>query len=77
MTRKRTIILGGSYSGVSTAHDVLKHVVPSLPDSVTYQVFLVSTSSQAMCRPACPRALISDDLFDQSKLFVSILKQFE
>jgi NADH dehydrogenase FAD-containing subunit len=77
MAQKQIVILGGSYGGISTAHNVLKHIVPSLPDSSTYQVILVSTSSQAMCRPACPRALISDDLFDQNKLFVSIPKQFE
>jgi NADH dehydrogenase FAD-containing subunit len=30
-----------------------------------------------MCRQACPRALISDHFFDQSKIFVSIPEQFE
>ncbi|KAF2126307.1 putative AMID-like mitochondrial oxidoreductase [Dothidotthia symphoricarpi CBS 119687] len=77
MAQKHIVILGGSYSGVSTAHNVLKHILPSLPESSTYQVILVSTSSHAMCRPACPRALISDDMFNQDKLFVSIPKQFE
>jgi len=38
---------------------------------------MVSASSQAMCRPACPRALISDDMFDQEKLFVNVPKLFE
>jgi NADH dehydrogenase FAD-containing subunit len=75
--KKQIVILGGSYSGVSTAHNVLKHVLPSLPDSSAYQVVLISASSQSMCRPACPRALISDDYFNQDKLFVSIPKQFE
>lgn len=28
-----------------------------------------------MCRPACPRAMLSDAYFDQSKLFVDIRKQ--
>ncbi|WYZ40938.1 hypothetical protein EsH8_IV_001279 [Colletotrichum jinshuiense] len=30
-----------------------------------------------MCRPACPRALISDDMFPQDKLFVDISSAFE
>jgi NADH dehydrogenase FAD-containing subunit len=30
-----------------------------------------------MCRPACPRALLSDDLFDQEKLFVNTAQQLE
>ncbi|KAI0429977.1 FAD/NAD(P)-binding domain-containing protein [Xylaria sp. FL1042] len=69
--KKKIVILGGSYGGVSTAHYLLKHVVPKLPDSKSYQVVLVSTSSQVLCRPATPRALISDDMFPQDKLFVS------
>lgn len=76
-SRKSIIILGGSYGGISTTHYLLKHAVPQLPDKDAYQVILVSTSSEALCRPACPRALISDDMFNQAKLFVSIPKQFE
>lgn len=77
MAPKHIVILGGSYGGISTAHNVLKHITPSLPDSSDYQVVLVSTTSHAMCRPACPRAMISDDMFDQNRLFVSIPQQFE
>lgn len=74
---KHIIILGGSCSGVSTAHYLLKHVITSLHDKALYQVILVSASSKAMCRPACPRALISDDIFPQDKLFVSLSQAFE
>ncbi|KAI9740303.1 MAG: hypothetical protein M1834_004881 [Cirrosporium novae-zelandiae] len=76
-SQKKIVILGGSYGGVSTAHYLLKHAVPHLPDQASYQVILASASSKAMCRPACPRALISDDMFPQEKLFVNIPKQFE
>ncbi|KAJ5955327.1 hypothetical protein N7501_009606 [Penicillium viridicatum] len=74
---KNIVILGGSYGGVSTAHYLLKHIVPQLPKKASYQVILISTSSQAICRPACPRALISDDMFPQEKLFVGVPQQFE
>ncbi|KAL2076043.1 hypothetical protein VTL71DRAFT_986 [Oculimacula yallundae] len=74
---KKIVILGGSYGGISTAHSLLKHVLPKLPKPSDYEVILISTSSQVLCRPACPRAMISDDLFDQTKLFVDIAKQFE
>lgn len=74
--KKNIVVLGGSYAGVSTAHYLLKHVIPVLPEDSAHQVILVSTASQAMCRPACPRAMISDAMFDQSQLFVSIEKQF-
>src|SRR5271155_2230139 len=76
-SQKKIVILGGSFGGVSTAHYLLKHVVPHLPDKASYQVIIVSASSQAMCRPACPRALISDDMFPQQKLFVNIPNAFE
>lgn len=73
---KNIVILGGSYGGVSTAHYALKHTVPALP-SEEYKVIMVSKATEAMCRQACPRALISDDFFPQDKLFVSIATQFE
>jgi NADH dehydrogenase FAD-containing subunit len=74
--KKTILLLGGSYGGVSVAHYVLQHVIPNLPDRPSYQVVLVSASAQVMCRPACPRALISDDMFPQAKLFVDTAKQF-
>lgn len=74
--QKNIVILGGSYGGVSIAHYLLKHVFPNLPDSASYQIVLVSTSDEVMCRPACPRAMISDDLLPQEKLFVNIPKLF-
>ncbi|KAG0646068.1 Oxidoreductase ptaL [Hyphodiscus hymeniophilus] len=76
-TRKNIVILGGSYAGLSTAHYLLKYVLPKLPNRESYEVVLVSTASQTICRPACPRALISDEMFPQEKLFVSILGVFE
>jgi NADH dehydrogenase FAD-containing subunit len=75
-SQKNIVILGGSYGGVSTAHYLLKHAIPKLPDSASYQVILISASSEVICRPACPRALISDDLLPQQKLFVSIPNLF-
>ncbi|GAM86202.1 hypothetical protein ANO11243_042140 [Dothideomycetidae sp. 11243] len=75
MTSQTILILGGSYAGVSVAHYLLQHVVPQLQDRTT--VTLVSASSEILCRPACPRAMISDDMFDQGKLFVSIAQVFD
>jgi NADH dehydrogenase FAD-containing subunit len=77
MSTKNIVILGGSYGGISTAHYLLKHVVPTLPEKDSYQVVVVSTASQVFCRPACPRAMISDEMFAQDKLFVNIPKLFE
>lgn len=76
-TRRSVVILGGSYAGMSTAHYLLRHAIPQLSNKKSYKVVIVSASSQAMCRPACPRALISDDMFPKDKLFVSVREQFE
>ena len=76
-SQKNIVILGGSYGGLSVAHSLLKHTIPNLPEKASYRVIIVSASSKAFDRPACPRALISDEFFDQSKLFVDTTKQFE
>lgn len=75
-SRKNILILGGSYGGLSTAHYILKHVIPQLPDREVFQVVLISSSSRVFCRPACPRAMLSDHMFPQGKLFVDIEAQF-
>lgn len=74
---KNILILGASYAGVSTAHYLLKHAIPKLPNPESYQIILVSPSTEILCRPACPRAMISDDLLPQDKLFVSIPEVFK
>lgn len=74
-TRKNIVILGGSYGGLSVAHYTLKHVIPQAPNKA-FQVILISTSSQVFCRPACPRAMLSDDMFPQERLFVDAEAQF-
>jgi apoptosis-inducing factor 2 len=74
---KKIVILGGSYGGLSVAHYTLKHIIPQAPNKEHFQVVLISTSSQAFCRPSCPRAMLSDDAFPQSKLFVDIQTQFQ
>ncbi|KAL8678068.1 MAG: hypothetical protein Q9186_005563 [Xanthomendoza sp. 1 TL-2023] len=77
-SQKNIVILGGSYGGVSTAHYLLKHVLQKhLPGRDLYRILLISASSEAMCRPACPRGMLSDDMFPQEKLFVSIPESFE
>lgn len=74
-SRKNIVILGGSYGGLSVAHYTLKHVIPQAPNKA-FQVILISTSSQVFCRPACPRAMLSDDMFPQERLFVDVEAQF-
>lgn len=74
--RKHIVVLGGSYGGVSVAHNILKHTFPHLPKPDDYQLVMISTSAQAMNRPGTPRALIADAMFDQARFFVSVPAQF-
>lgn len=74
---KNIVVLGGSFGGISAAHYVLKHAVPHMPDKEVYQVVLVSRSTTAICRPACPRAMISDEMIPHGKLFINIPRSFE
>ena len=74
--KKNIVIVGGSYAGLSVAHNILKHTLPILPDADSYKVTVISSSAQAMCRPGTPRALISDHFFDRSEFFVDIAEQF-
>lgn len=74
---KHLVVLGASYGGLSSTHYLLNHVLPKLPSKDSYQVILISSSSQVICRPACPRAIISDDMFPQEKLFVDIRQQLQ
>ncbi|KAK0616536.1 hypothetical protein B0T14DRAFT_497760 [Immersiella caudata] len=77
-TSKSLIIIGGSWGGISLSHYLLKHVLPHLNKTSpsSYELILISSSTEAFCRPACPRALISDSLLPQDKLFVSIPSLF-
>lgn len=77
VSTKQIIIIGSSYAGLSTAHHLFQHVLPSLLQPPDYRIVLVGTSEETLCRPACPRAMLSDNFFDQSKLFVDTAKQLE
>ncbi|EED21139.1 disulfide oxidoreductase, putative [Talaromyces stipitatus ATCC 10500] len=75
---KTILILGGSYAGISTAHYILKHVIPTLPNKDDYRVAFVSSSSHFFCRPTSPRALVSETAFPKEKsLFVPLTEAFD
>lgn len=71
------VILGASYAGISTAHYLLKHGIPNLANPSDYCITMVSPSDEVLCRPACPRAMISETAFDQRKLFVKVKDCFK
>jgi apoptosis-inducing factor 2 len=72
------VILGGNFAGVSTAHYILRHVLPSLNSSEKSQskVTLISPSNHTFYKIGAPRALVSDELIPLDKPFASISNAF-
>ncbi|PVH74503.1 FAD/NAD(P)-binding domain-containing protein [Cadophora sp. DSE1049] len=74
------VILGGNFAGVSTAHYLLRHVIPPLHSTnggrSDYKVTLVSPSDHTFFMIAAPRALISAELVPLEKPFGSIPDAF-
>jgi NADH dehydrogenase FAD-containing subunit len=68
MSTKTVVILGGSYTGLTTAHKLLKHTYPK---TKTFKVILVSNTSHWYWNFAAPRAFMPDTIPDE-KLFYPI-----
>ncbi|TID19756.1 Serine/threonine-protein kinase bur1 [Venturia nashicola] len=75
-TPKTVLVLGGSYAGISAAHNFLRNVLPSLPDKASYNVTLVNTSSHFYSRPTAPRGVVSEKLHPFSKAYYDIAQGF-
>lgn len=71
---KHIAIIGGSFSGVGTAHRILKHASKSA--TVPYKVTLVSRDTHFWWNIAAPRALIPGQ-FSTEKLFEPIAPGFK
>ncbi|KFY98647.1 hypothetical protein V500_01586 [Pseudogymnoascus sp. VKM F-4518 (FW-2643)] len=75
------VILGGNFSGVPTAHYLLRHVLPNLnranSDNPKYVVTLISPSDHTFFKVAAPRALLSADKSLYDKPFASIPSGFK
>lgn len=70
------VILGGNWAGVSTAHYLLRHVLPPLRNEKSqYTVTLVSPSTQTFFNIGAPRALVSEKVAN-TKPFASIIDAF-
>jgi NADH dehydrogenase FAD-containing subunit len=73
------VILGGNFSGVSTAHYLLRHVLPSLnstaSESPAFKVTLVSPSDRTFFKIGAPRVLASTKI-SVDKPFASIPDAF-
>ncbi len=73
------VVLGGNFSGVSTAHYLLRHVLPHLNSNTekqSYKVTLVSPSDHTFFKIGAPRALVGDSKAELHAPFTSIAEHF-
>jgi apoptosis-inducing factor 2 len=73
------VILGGNFSGVSTAHYLLRHVLPLLnsnTDKPSYKVTLVSPSDHTFFKVGAPRALMGTKKTELLAPFHSLTEAF-
>jgi NADH dehydrogenase FAD-containing subunit len=73
------VVLGGSYAGLSVAHQFLDNIIHELSTfegAPTYRVILVNPSTHLYWNVCAPRALVSPDLVDPEDVFVPIEPAF-
>ena len=73
------VILGGNFSGVSTAHYLLRHVLPNLNSNTekqSYKVTLISPSDHTFFKVGAPRALVGTSKAELHAPFTSIAEHF-
>ena len=65
------VILGASFAGLSTVHNIISHVYPEIHASkkFTYKIILVSPSNHLYWNISAPRALVSTQLIPHSDSF--------
>jgi NADH dehydrogenase FAD-containing subunit len=73
------LILGGSFAGISEAHQLLRHVLPPLSaaSNIAYKVTLVSPSAYLYWKIGAPRALVAPNLIPIEKQFYRIEDGFK
>ncbi|KAI9701219.1 MAG: hypothetical protein M1836_001888 [Candelina mexicana] len=74
------VVLGGSFSGLGIAHNLLRHTIPALTSadpSTSYKVLLITPSTHFLWMIGAPRALISEDLIPIDKTLLPIKDGFK
>jgi apoptosis-inducing factor 2 len=74
------LILGGSYAGLSVAHQFLRKIIDTLGTTRTapkYRVVLVSPSTHFYWNVGAPRAICSRRLVPETEAFLSIQEHFK
>ncbi|KAI9838971.1 MAG: hypothetical protein M1819_004179 [Sarea resinae] len=81
--QRNIVVIGGAFSGIAIAHNLLRHVLPELDVHATstsgnsYRVTLISPSTHFYWKIGAPRALISADALPREKTFMPIADGFK
>lgn len=72
------VIVGGSFAGITTAHRLLRNVIPALPKDQrdSFKVIMISPSKEFFLVPAVLRALVEPNLIEKSNLLQDIEPAF-
>ena len=73
------VVVGANIAGISVAHYLLKHTIPTLEaanSSTTYKLTLISPSTHFFWKIGAPRALINSELIPFSKIFKPVQDGF-
>ena len=73
------VVLGGSYAGISVAHNFLESVIDQLGTTITapqYRLVLVSPSTHLYWNIGAPRAIVSRSLIPHTQSFHSVVDAF-
>ncbi|EKG09666.1 hypothetical protein MPH_13261 [Macrophomina phaseolina MS6] len=79
MSTHNIVVLGASFAGLGVSHNLLRHVIPRMPDPSNYRLILVSPSDHFYFKVAAPRMAPREDLiaFDQvMKPFTASLSNY-
>ncbi|RVD82047.1 uncharacterized protein DFL_009890 [Arthrobotrys flagrans] len=74
MAAHEIVILGGSYGGLATAHDLIKKYIPSVTkvNGQKYHITLISLSTHFHFPVAVPRSVVDPSLIPIAKLEIPI-----
>lgn len=78
MAPHNIVILGGSFAGISIAHYLLRHTIPSLArDKSAYKVTIVNPSTHVLYKISAPRVAINPSLIPAEKVIIPIASGFK
>ena len=76
--QQNIVILGGSFTGLSIAHYLLRHTISALTrNNATYKVTIITPSTHVLYKIGAPRVLINPQLIPMEKILLPIAPGFK